>query len=380
MENKKSISILKPVIIILLSLLILSTLIVNILFSRNDTPKIFGKYIHIVTEQEGIDMGNEVTAGAALIADDISKRTLNINTDVVLCKLNETDKVTVRMFYKVATDEETGEVRYYPETDIAQGVELSIGKENIVGICTKENLTLGAYLSFARNIKGIIALLIVPSIILVIMVIVALFRKRDEDEDEFNFYNYESPEAEPEKTAAPAKPLFNPEKDSIGSNELELKKMSIAENFSQKEVNPNSPYQKEKERTMQFKAQTSAETAFASKNIVGQSATAPIAESLRAEMLKRNAEAEKYSNELQKAPASDDNDNTLIMSTSDIPKAEAIKSHSATTAPSYTPKKQASPDIDDIIKNSSPSARRKEISAMSIDDLLNVIENEKKKL
>lgn len=382
MENKKGISILKPVIIVLLVLLIASTLTVNILFSRSNTPKIFGKFVHIVTQQEGIDMGNEVTAGAAIIADDISKRTLDINTDVVLCKLNGSDEVTVRMFYKVEADTETGELRYYPETDKAQGTELSIGKENIIGVCTKENMTLGKYISFVKNVKGIIALLVVPCVLLVIMIIAAIFRKRDEDDDEFNFYNYENNEEEnAPKPVAMSNPLFNPEESTFGSNEHELKKMSIAENFSQKEVNTDSPYQKEKERTMQFKAQSSAETAFAAKNVIGQSTTAPVAEALRGEMLRRTAEAEKYSSELHKTPVADENDNTLIMSTADLPKSEPIKTHSATTAPSYTPKRQTSPDIDDIIKNASPvSAKKKDINAMSIDDLLNVIENEKKKL
>ena len=269
MENKKGISILKPVIIVLLVLLIASTLTVNILFSRSNTPKIFGKFVHIVTQQEGIDMGNEVTAGAAIIADDISKRTLDINTDVVLCKLNGSDEVTVRMFYKVEADAETGELRYYPETDKAQGTELSIGKENIIGVCTKENMTLGKYISFVKNVKGIIALLVVPCVLLVIMIIAAIFRKRDEDDDEFNFYNYENNEEEnAPKPVAMSNPLFNPEESTFGSNEHELKKMSIAENFSQKEVNTDSPYQKEKERTMQFKAQSSAETAFAAKNVI----------------------------------------------------------------------------------------------------------------
>ena len=75
----------------------------------------------------------------------------------------------------------------------------------------------------------------------------------------------------------------------------------------------------------------------------------------------------------------DDNDNTVIISTADVSRTEPLKKHTSTAARSYTPKKSSSSDIDDIIKKSSPS-KSKSISAMSVDDLLKVIEEEKKKL
>ena len=384
MEKKKGLSILKPIIVILLFVLIVLTLLINIIFSKSDTPKVFGKYIHIVTAQEASEMGREVTEGAAVIAKGSENMLIDINHDVVLCKLDGSDEITIRMFYKQATDEETGVLRYYPETDTQQGEELSITKENIVGICTKESKELGGYIRFTRNIKGIAVQLILPCIILVIMLIVAIFRKRDDDDLEYNFYNYEESDGESEnesenKQASPAKPLFNPEEDQFGSNEHELKKMSIAEHFSQKEVNPDSPYQKEKERTMQFKAQR-AETAFASKNIAGQSATAPVAEALREEMLRRTAEQETIKKTAPKTPEKEGNDDTLIMSTAGLSKTEPIKKRSSAPASSYTPKRQETPNIDDILQNSTPSAKSKAISAMSVDDLLKVIEDEKKKL
>ena len=124
--------------------------------------------------------------------------------------------------------------------------------------------------------------------------------KGDDDDDEFGFYEYDEKEKERadfesrknihDKTA---NPLFEPSQEIQPSNELERKKMSIAENFSQKKVNPDSPYQKEKERTMQFKAQRSAESTFAARNLGGSSSTAPTADALREEMLRKTAEAER---------------------------------------------------------------------------------------
>ena len=109
----------------------------------------------------------------------------------------------------------------------------------------------------------------------------------------------------------------------------------------------------------------------------GQSSTAPTADALREEMLRRTAESER--NSVSTPADKDDNDNTVIISTADVSRTEPLKIHTSTAARSYTPKKSSSPDIDDIIKKSSPS-KSKSISAMSVDDLLKVIEEEKKKL
>lgn len=379
MEKKKGFLILKPVIVVLFFILIILTLIVNILFSKNKTPNIFGRYIYVVS---GTEMQNEVTDGAALIAMKSDGLTIE-EGDVVLCKLSGENEIKLRSIYKIAKDEETGQDCYYPATDLEQGVELSIPRENIVALCTgySESFELGQYINFTTNIKGIVVQLIIPCVLLVIMLICSIAKNRDEDAEDYNFYSYEDENAQ-ENSKAPspsAKPLFNPEEDPIGNNELERKKMSIAENFSQKEVNPDSPYQKEKERTMQFKAQrsSSTESSFAARNMGGQSSTAPTADALREEILRRTAESER--NSVSTPADKDDNDNTVIISTADVSRTEPLKKHTSTAARSYTPKKSSSPDIDDIIKKSSPS-KSKSISAMSVDDLLKVIEEEKKKL
>ena len=78
-------------------------------------------------------------------------------------------------------------------------------------------------------------------------------------------------------------------------------------NFKQKEVNPDSPYQKEKERTVQFKAQKggslsntasfsgsgTAESSFAQRNPGTVSSPAPTAETLREEMLRKTSATER---------------------------------------------------------------------------------------
>ncbi len=163
------------------------------------------------------------------------------------------------------------------------------------------------------------------------------------------------------------------------------------ENFSQKKVNPDSPYQKEKERTMQFKAQRSAESTFAARNVGSASSTAPTADALREEMLRKTAEAERTGNYNIKGTggstksASSASDITGVlpkaqlaeMSRADIPKTTPLRSQSAQPA---APRKSSSPDISDIIKRSENSTRKKSADDMSVDDLLKLIEDEKKRL
>ena len=267
-----------------------------------------------------------------------------------------------------------------------------------------ESAELGALIRFASGIKGILLLLVLPCVILVIFLIAKIASSKDDDDEDFGFYQYDEKEKQKELSESrrnahdkSGNPLFEPSQEIQPSNELELKKMSIAENFSQKKVNPDSPYQKEKERTMQFKAQRSAESTFAAKNVGGSSSTAPTADALREEMLRKTAEAERTgtfnikttSTPQQAAPAEPITDNTGILSKSqlaemsrnDVPKTTPLRSQSApSTAAPKPPKKSSTPDISDIIKKSERNARKRSASDMSVDDLLKLIEEEKKKL
>lgn len=392
MENKKGFSVLKALIAVIAVIFIVISLTVNIAFSKGKTPNMFGRYIHIVKDDS---LGDNVSVGAALIAKDAENVTLAAG-DIVICyPANDPSKLTLRSIYDIVQTE-SGESRYY--TADASGADMtdSIGKEQVAAICTgyPESLELGKFITFTLSIKGILLELVLPCVILVIFLIVKIASSRNDDEDEiYDFYEYdEDNNTEPggvKSHAKPSAPLFEPSQEIQPSNELERKKMSIAENFSQKKVNPDSPYQKEKERTMQFKAQRSAESSFAARNIGGQSSTAPTADALREEMLRKTAEAERtgsfsttsYGNNTVTESASD---NTGILSKAqlaemarnDVPKTTPLKSPAASAAP----KKSSSPDISDIIKKSDANTKKKSADNMSVDDLLKMIESEKNKL
>lgn len=293
--KKKSKSILAVVLAILLILVVAVSLTTNILFSRKDTPKIFGHYIYLMeydTMEAGAaavatgttDLNAAGTVDSESAAASIHKHTAVIATayqesdpiaknNAVLCVLApddtstdiDSDRVAVRRIYNIEQDE-TGVLKYYPTTmktnDV--GTEPPITVDSILGKCAYESSELYSYVTFATGVPGILTLLVLPSVILVIMLIVAIARANGKHDDEYTFEeNYDEVYSEDsyddddsaydDEELGGRSPLFRPSENTAQSRSFEQKRSSIAENFERKQVNPNSPYQKA--RTMQFKAQ-----------------------------------------------------------------------------------------------------------------------------
>ena len=293
--KKKSKSILAVVLAILLILVVAVSLTTNILFSRKDTPKIFGHYIYLMeydTMEAGAaavatgttDLNAAGTVDSESAAASIHKHTAVIATayqesdpiaknNAVLCVLApddtstdiDSDRVAVRRIYNIEQDE-TGVLKYYPTTmktnDV--GTEPPITVDSILRKCAYESGELYSYVTFATGVPGILTLLVLPSVILVIMLIVAIARANGKHDDEYTFEeNYDEVYSEDsyddddsaydDEELGGRSPLFRPSENTAQSRSFEQKRSSIAENFERKQVNPNSPYQKA--RTMQFKAQ-----------------------------------------------------------------------------------------------------------------------------
>ena len=291
--KKKSKSILAVVLAILLILVVAVSLTTNILFSRKDTPKIFGHYIYLMEydtmEAAAVatgttDLNAAGTVDSESAAASIHKHTAVIATayqesdpiaknNAVLCVLApddtstdiDSDRVAVRRIYNIEQDE-TGVLKYYPTTmktnDV--GTEPPITVDSILGKCAYESGELYSYVTFATGVPGILTLLVLPSVILVIMLIVAIARANGKHDDEYTFEeNYDEVYSEDsyddddsaydDEELGGRSPLFRPSENTAQSRSFEQKRSSIAENFERKQVNPNSPYQKA--RTMQFKAQ-----------------------------------------------------------------------------------------------------------------------------
>lgn len=390
MKKKKRFSALKLLIVILCITSVIVSAGINILFAGDKTPKLFDRYIYVVDEDN--PMEGEITTGAALISMDAKKHGVVATGDIILCyPADNPSTLSLRSVSFISEGDEG--TSYYTMDSFHEDTTGAITFDKIVAICTgyNESLELGRFITFARQLKGIIALLGVPALLLIIILFTSILGSRsDEDiEDEFGFYEYDE-----EENNSPARkkadPLYEPNSDTPTSAAFERRKMSIADNFKQKEVNPDSPYQKEKERTVQFKAQKggslsntasfsgsgTAESSFAQRNPGTVSSPAPTAETLREEMLRKTSATERTAT--YSKPESTVSDNTGILTRDQVAELRGGAPAKPAEVKAAAPKRSSSPDISDILGNA-PLKPSKKPSDMSVDDLLKIIEEEKKK-
>lgn len=391
--KKKRFSVLKCFISIICVMFIVVSVGINLIYSQNKTPFFMGRYFYIVTERDTNGI-NDVTAGAAIIAKDASNISI-AQKDLVLCyPASDPDNLRLCGIYNIVQAED-GTEKYQVYYDGHEDNTDLITKDKISAICTgyPESTELGNFITFTRGIPGIVAELIIPCIILLAFFISMLASKNEYIEEEIPDFTPKPKKKSPPSTNAP---LFEPSHESQASDELERKKMSIAENFSQKKVNPDSPYQKEKERTMQFKASRPENSKPA-----GRVSPAPSADSIREDLRRKNdyegshvkkPYPQKSETTAKPKPAlvkTEITDNTGIISTNQI--AELSKNSEATRSSvaeikanvnriSSVPRQSSSPDISDIISKSEANKNKRNASDMSVDDLLRIIEEEKKKL
>lgn len=438
--KKKSKSVLAIVLAILLLLIVAVTLTTNILFSRKDTPKLFGHYIYLMeSDVMEADGGVAVATGVASLDDSTATGAPEDSTDptasvdstsaaasihknsavivsaydesdpiaknnAVLCVLGaddtstdmDSDRLAVRRIYNIEQDE-TGVLKYYPTTMQANaiGTEPAITVDSILGKCTYESGELYSFIQFATGVPGILALLVLPSVILVIMLIVTIAKANSNRSDEFAFeesyddvygedsHDPDSDDYDAEELGARS-PLFRPGDTASTSRSFEQKRSSIAQNFERKAVNPNSPYQKA--RTMQFKAQHDV----------------PIYTNPNDQIPLGGANT--YGTSNFEEPVQNTRGNTTIFSTRDVSSSYGTAPHAATEAPVQEPNPSyrgshvaESPDqARNLGGTSRPAASRpapapkpvepkptssaNKYDTASVDDLLAMIESEKKKL
>ncbi|MCM1507398.1 MAG: hypothetical protein NC177_09735 [Ruminococcus flavefaciens] len=400
--KKKRFSVLRCFISIICVLFIVVSVGVNLIYSQNKTPSFMGRYFYIVTERDTNGI-SDVTAGSAIIAKEASDISI-AQKDLVLCyPAGDPDNLRLCGIFNIVQSED-GTEKYQVYYDGHEDNTDLITKDKISAICTgyPESAELGSFITFTRSIPGIVAELIIPCLILLVFFISRLSSKGEEDEAEMPDFS-SAPKNTPKKkqTSSSTAPLFAPSQEIQSSDELERKKMSIAENFSQKKVNPNSPYQKEKERTMQFKA-SRPENAKPSRV-----SPAPSADSIREDIRRKNdyegshvkkieklEKVEKPENPPVPQPQPKPEKSEVIDNTGIIPAVQisevsknpestrnSVEEIKANVNKSYSePKKSSSPDISDIISKSEANRRKRNASEMSVDDLLRIIEEEKKKL
>lgn len=404
-KAKKAKSVFGVLFVILLLLLIAVTVTSNVIFSGDSVPMVGGYYLYMNDSAEmepDIPQNTLVFSKAAPAAS--SSVTIGQGSKV-LCYLPD-GNLAPRSIMDISNDS-NGEMAYYPGVPSDTSYSLSIPRSHIIGLCTWASPELFSFVKFSTSVPGLMAFLVVPCIILIVLLLVKIARssKEEIDEDDF-FFDEEEIEAVSRKPAKSKKaPLFDPENTPAADEFLEKKKNSISENFSTKPVNENSPYQKAvQERTMKFKRiqQEDLERAqieearkareAAKKPVVrdGTQVFSPseVEENARAAALrpaeKPERPAPKHSYEDAPAPKRD-------FDAAPKPAAEEPKPAPRPSAPALKPaeKKLETPNLDDILgsdfhtssKPASSSRSHSDIAQTgSIDDLIAVLEKEKKRL
>ena len=151
MEKKKGLFILKLFVIIICISSVIISLTVNILFTRNNTPNLFGRYIYVVGDDN--PMPSDVSSGSALLAKEAKGVSLAVG-DIVLCYPADTpDKLCLRSINYIVEAEEGSDERYYTKDAIHEDTVDSIAKEKVVAICTgyPESPELGAFIRFVSS-------------------------------------------------------------------------------------------------------------------------------------------------------------------------------------------------------------------------------------
>lgn len=367
-RTKKFRSVFSILLVIVLLLVVASTIYFNILFARNKMPKLGSNYLYL---HETEDMEPDIPQNSLVLAKDAPTATI-VPGNKVLCTLSD-GTVGLRVIYQITVNAD-GTSSYYPGTAVEQGSELMLKREDIFAICEWQSRDLYKYLTFVTSVGGIMLLLVVPCVILIMMILAKIARNGKEavSDEDFLFNEMEELEVMTRKPKTAENPLFEPSQAPPAAETLERKKSSISENFERKPVNENSPYQKAvQERTMKFRIQQ--------QNI--EEAQRYQAESSRAQQMGTqvfSAQKVDEAAQQQNQPASFTE-----------PKPAPAPAPTPKPAPPRQPARPATPppNIDDIINPAEFRAAKSGqkinpdiVASDSIDDLLRVLEAEKKKL
>lgn len=428
--KKKSKSIFAIILAILLILVIAAALMTNILFSRTDTPKVFGHYIYMM-ESDVMEAGSHaavatdvtslespaVATGAGSVDSSSASSSIHQHTAVIAAAYDESDPIAknnavlcilapddfssdvdsegiaVRRIYNIEQDE-TGVLKYYPTTMQPEtvGTEPPITVDSILGKCIYESGELYAFVNFATGVAGILTLLVLPAVILVIMLIVMIARASNRRDDEFVFEeeydevysedSYDDGSYDDEDLGGNS-PLFRPN-EAVQSRSLEQKRSSIADNFERKAVNPNSPYQKA--RTMQFKAQRDVpiytnpedQIPYGSYRSDASQGSAPVTPDAPSTFRPNNFGASNPVSHAAEPQAPTETSSSAYRGSHEASSPDEARNLGSSRFASSRP---AADHAAEKKSSSAPSrSAGSKYDAASIDELLAMIENEKKKL
>lgn len=388
--KKKARSVFAVLFVIVLLFVIAAAVATNVIFSGDRVPKVAGYYLYL---HETADMEPDIPQNSLVFAKEAGQTSLSPGSKV-LCYLAD-GNLALRVICNMMVDSENQTV-YYPGTAVEQGTDLSIPRANIFAICIWASTDMYKFVKFATSVPGLMICLVLPCIVLIVMLLVKIARSgKEEDEFYFDEEEIEAVTRKPSKKPQAA-PLFDPKQTPSADASLEKKKSSISENFSEKPVNENSPYQKAvQERTMKFKKiqQEDIERAEA-EEAAKKTAAANGTQLFSKQDVENSAKQESVSRgrhfaEPEKAPRSTEPSPRPAETVRPVsePVAEPARPKRAETERPAAKPSSTTPNIDDILNpselraaKSGQKVNRKIAATGSIDDLIAALENEKKKL
>lgn len=236
-NNERSVfSPLKIVIIVLLSIIIAISITVNLLFLKSHTPRnMFGKTLLLIETDE---MMPEIAKNTIIIAD--KDETTNLEKGNVIM-YNYTDaenktKTAVSRIYDIVSEADGTYYHLKVDNTKYEGT-VEVLEKDILAKCNFSSKEFGFIVSSLKSTVGIALFLILPSIILIIIIITSSINARKQRNGLFD--DYDIPvmlERMPKKRKQVSTPLFEANDDINSSEDFLAKKESISENFSQKRV------------------------------------------------------------------------------------------------------------------------------------------------
>lgn len=242
-KNKVGFSPLKVVIIVLLAIIIAISIAVNAVFLKsNTTHDMFGKTLFLMETDE---MMPEITKNTMIIAEK-DKLTSLQKGDVALYNYINTENKTISALSRIHDIViKTDGIYYNIKSDATEGTEtITVSEKDIIAKGSLSSKELGVTVATLKSTLGIALFLILPSIILILLIITSSINARKLKDGGLD--DYDMPvmlERMPKKKKRVSTPLFETDDDINSSEDFLEKKNSISENFSQKRVNRNSPYQ-----------------------------------------------------------------------------------------------------------------------------------------
>ncbi len=395
MKNGKKfgLTIFQVVLTIILIALIIFSVGVNFLFSSNSrSGSIFGTNVFIMNNDT---MASEdgIPNGAAVIADSEEIAVLT-EGNVILYREDSKIENIMRIIEVVHDKEDTV---YRVAADKAPDNVVEVSKENVVAKCTSQSVKLGKVITFLKSMVGILAGMILPCLILLVMLMFKILsiRKREKEEDNIIYPETSFGIGNRETHNYSANPLFDPSMAPKPDASFEMKKSSIAENFSIKPAAKKNQSNDNTARNMQ--AESAVEkfrAAVDEKPPVPVSRKASLAPEVAAAgrdekmaaikaALNNNEDEQDY----QKPEASDIEKTTAF----NIPDTSSERMSFAKTVQSETSMEKAveptpipaPTPVPAPVQKPAPAPKptpRKQDNIKSIDDLIKALEEEKKKL